>query len=58
MATGPLRTIARLTVSVRADRKGLEALRLEIERLGRRLGVTVADVRVRRRVRRRAGSGS
>ena len=58
MAPRSPRATARLTLSVKTDRKRLEALRLEIERLGRRLGLTVAEVRIRRRARRRAGSGS
>jgi hypothetical protein len=38
----------RVTVMVRADRRRLELLRIEIQRLARRLGVSVAAVRARR----------
>jgi hypothetical protein len=38
----------RVTVMVRADRRRLEVLRLEIQRLASRLGVSVGEIRVRR----------
>lgn len=38
----------RVTVRVRADRRRLEVLRLEIQRLASRLGVSVGEIRVRR----------
>ena len=37
-----------ITVTLRTNRKAAEALRLEIQRLSRRLGIPAAAVRVRR----------
>jgi len=37
-----------ITVKLRASRKGAEALRLEIQRLARRLGIPAAAVQIRR----------
>lgn len=40
-----------ITVRLRTSRKSSEALRLEVRRIARRLGVSVASVRIRRRER-------
>lgn len=41
-------TKIRLTRRVRLDRRGAEALEIEVRRLARRLGVSVASLQIRR----------
>ena len=42
----------RVTVTVRVDPRRLELFQLQVQRLARRLGISIAGIRVRRVVKR------